>query len=294
MPDKLQLNDVVTPYAKSCETICNARSMQFDKAPLQLCTTRYGKVVYPYYDHYIASCLELYGEWSQLEVDFLCGLLAEGDTVIDIGAFIGTHTLAFAQRVRATGRVYAFEPSPYIYNCLVSNITINNHFNTQALNSAIGDSVKKEKFMFPPLNIFNNFGGSRLTNAGGSAPEAWKSLVNIAPLDDFNFEKCTLIKIDAEGMGIPVLHGAKKTINKCRPFISVEVEGETEQEETNAIIELMARYDYSVYNFYTPLYNPNNFFNNKGNVFPHVISLNLFLAPNEKKIDNLQKLSLKN
>jgi hypothetical protein len=71
---------------------------------------RYGTMSYLKADLVIGRSLEDYGEWAQAELDFLLDLIETGNAVFDIGAFIGTHTLAFAQRVGTLGIVCSFEP----------------------------------------------------------------------------------------------------------------------------------------------------------------------------------------
>ena len=41
-----------------------------------------------------------------------------GGVVIDVGAFIGDHTIAYLNKVRENGMVYAFEPYINAFECL--------------------------------------------------------------------------------------------------------------------------------------------------------------------------------
>src|SRR5262249_37578392 len=53
--------------------------------------------------------------------NFLPGILEHikpGDTVIDVGAFIGDHTVAYAAKAK---KVIAFEPNPLAFECLKYN-----------------------------------------------------------------------------------------------------------------------------------------------------------------------------
>jgi hypothetical protein len=53
----------------------------------------------------IGQSLGLYGEWAEQELSFIRRFVEPGATVLDVGAYIGTHTLAFAQYVGQTGAV---------------------------------------------------------------------------------------------------------------------------------------------------------------------------------------------
>ena len=46
--------------------------------------------------------------------------------------------------------------------------------------------------------------------------------INIYPLDYFNFDNVSLIKIDVENMEMDVLEGSYNFIKKCKPTILIE------------------------------------------------------------------------
>lgn len=52
-------------------------------------------------------------------------LVRSGDTVLDVGANIGAHTLELARQVGSTGKVFAFEPTFFAHSKLVQNIALN-------------------------------------------------------------------------------------------------------------------------------------------------------------------------
>lgn len=83
--------------------------------------TRYGPMTVPKEDAVIGRALALYGEWAQSEIDLIARFLKEGDTVLDVGACVGTHSLAFDNFVGTTGKVIAFEASPTNFALLSQN-----------------------------------------------------------------------------------------------------------------------------------------------------------------------------
>jgi hypothetical protein len=101
-----------------------------DTEPLQLdglvgqAPTRRGTMTFFRNDRgAVTQALEAYGEWAEHEIAFCGRFLAPGDVVLDVGAYIGTHALAFAERVGPGGHVYSFEAQPASFALLVRNLT---------------------------------------------------------------------------------------------------------------------------------------------------------------------------
>ncbi|TFG83046.1 MAG: FkbM family methyltransferase, partial [Chromatiales bacterium] len=55
----------------------------------------------------------------------------------DIGANIGTHTLALARLVGQQGLVFAFEPQRIVFQTLCANMALNSLDNVHCINSAV-------------------------------------------------------------------------------------------------------------------------------------------------------------
>ena len=67
--------------------------------------------------------------------------LRPGQTIIDVGANVGYTTRFFAKTVGPTGKVYAFEPNPFIYPLLTGNVASLEQVSTYnvALSSSNGE-----------------------------------------------------------------------------------------------------------------------------------------------------------
>jgi FkbM family methyltransferase len=61
---------------------------------------------------WIARQLLTTGGYERREIEVLCSHIAPGDTVFDVGANIGLHTLHLSRAVGPNGTVHAFEPDP--------------------------------------------------------------------------------------------------------------------------------------------------------------------------------------
>ena len=76
-------------------------------------------------DMYIGRSLDLYGEFSEGEVEVFAQILREGDLALDLGANIGCHTVFMAKKVGDKGVVIAVEPQRLIFQLLSANVALN-------------------------------------------------------------------------------------------------------------------------------------------------------------------------
>lgn len=101
-------------------------------------STPYGAIMTPPWDNFIAASIENYGYYCNVEQKFtnqLCGLLAstihEPGVILDIGAHIGTMSLAMAQGIHSSGgtkhTVLAIEPQHNSYAMLCGNMLRNDY-----------------------------------------------------------------------------------------------------------------------------------------------------------------------
>ena len=228
--------------------------------------TRHGQMLYNVNDIYIGKSLEVYGEYSHLEVELFAHFIRPGDVVIDVGANIGTHTLYFARATHPNGVVIAFEPQRIVFQTLCANMAINSVTNAYCYQQGLSD--QPGLMHMPPIDYFtsNNFGGAPLVMFAGGEQ------VEVNRLDRFNLPHCKLIKIDVEGMELQVLKGASGLIEKHRPVLYVEND---RAEKSDALLAYIESIGYRMY-FHRPmLFNPKNFFGNPNNIFGNVVSQNL-------------------
>jgi FkbM family methyltransferase len=131
-----------------------------------------------------------------------------GGTVIDIGSYIGDHTIAYSKKVGENGSVYAFEPNYEAFECLKYNLR--EHNNTICFNEGVGSDIKKASL----TKIATNDGMNYLIDGND---------IQITTLDTHDFSRIDLIKIDCEGYELEVLKGAGKTIDKHKPVMVIEI-----------------------------------------------------------------------
>lgn len=138
-----------------------------------------------------------------------------GDTVLDIGANIGTHTIAYSRWVGGNGRVIAIEGAVDAFNCLNHNC---NRPNVERICAVVSD--KPDRLTISRDGVGENFGASYAVEGGRK-----KSIT----IDSLNLAACDYINLDVEGFEQAVLEGAKETIKKFRPILCVEINEATQR-----------------------------------------------------------------
>jgi FkbM family methyltransferase len=141
------------------------------------------------------------------------------NVVVTAGANCGLHTRFFSKLFHV---VYAFEPAPLNFHCMVNNSQFNNVIKMQC---ALGKEHKPIRMEYVDrLNV----GMHKVVDV----PE--ENIIPIIPmitLDCLNIPACDLIQLDVEHYEYNVLVGAKNTIEKYKPVISVEVHTSGEGDE---------------------------------------------------------------
>jgi len=251
--------------------------------------TRHGPMLALRGDQYITRSLELYGEFSPGEWRLLEQLARPGQTVVEIGANIGTHSVTLARRC-APAPLYVFEPQQRVFQILCANLALNDIGNAIALPEACGEA--EGQAVIPPLDYGSdhNFGGVSLR---ADASEIPGQRVRVRPLDSLGLTECGLIKGDVEGFEPQVLRGAREPIARCRPALYVENDRPHNQGE---VISLMAEMDYRLYWHTPPLFEPNNWRGVSENVFGRVVSLNVIGLPKEspRRVGDLPEIDPEN
>lgn len=139
-------------------------------------------------------------------------LLKPGDWVVDGGAALGDHTAAYLKAVGRTGRVFAFEPSPDFFKCLIHNCP-------RCI--PIQRALWHESAQLWLTCERGNAGAGRILT---TKPEGeCYGPINTVRLDDMNLVRLDFVKLDVEGSEIFALRGMRNTLLKFRPRMVLEV-----------------------------------------------------------------------
>ncbi len=147
------------------------------------------------YEPHVRKCLE--------------SLLAEGDIFVDVGAHIGYVTMIAAQRVGSQGRVFSFEPDPFLHKRLARNVAHQPWVQTFCC------AVWKQScaLTFERSSSEGESGWGTLTSVR-DLKKGEHIDVHAISLDDWAVrsavDRIQAIKIDAEGSEVSILEGASE------------------------------------------------------------------------------------
>jgi len=232
-------------------------------------------MLYPADDIFIGPCLEAYGEYSPEEARIFAQLLQPGDVALEVGANIGAHTLALAQAVGPTGRVYAIEPQRRLFQMLCANLALNDVGQVHARQQGLGETPAVLWVSTPAPGAPANFGGVSLQPQGEEA-------VEVVTLDQLRLDRLDLIKLDVEGMEEAVLRGGIETIRRLRPKLYVEND---RADGSATLIRLIRDLGYRLWWHLPGLYSPQNFRGFAQNIFQsNYVSVNMLCCRAEDTI----------
>lgn len=172
--------------------------------------TPHGQMIFNAHERGLVTELVLHGSWAEEEIAALMPYVK--GNVIDIGAHIGTHSLAFA---RQADYVYAFEPQRMSHHNLCANLLINNIHNVCTMELALGSTCGRIPMWVPDPRHPHTASRLRVGEGDGWVP--------IAALDSLTLPEISFIKIDVEGHELEVLRGGRDLLNRDHPVVYVEV-----------------------------------------------------------------------
>ena len=178
-------------------------------------------------DDGIDFAIFLLGYFEPGTVRFYQKRIRPGETVLDIGANIGAHTLPLARCVSPGGRVHAFEPTEFAFEKLLANI---------ALNPDIKDVIVPNHYFLAatqdqgaPPQIYASW---PLKATAGVHPKHLGQLrstsgASAITLDEYcqqhQIERVDWIKIDVDGNEFTVLQGGRNLLAAWQPKIVMEL-----------------------------------------------------------------------
>lgn len=186
----------------------------------------------------------LLGAFERSTVSTLRKLVKPGDTVFDVGANIGAHTLGLARSVGVGGRVFAFEPANFAFVKLRHNLALNPDLAARTrpeqvmLNASPSGLVQEDIYASWPLEtdatVHPKHRGRLVGTQGASVDTLDHFVVSHA------IERLDLIKLDVDGHELPVLQGGREVLKKYHPTLVMEMSPYVHAEEHSSFAGLVA------------------------------------------------------
>jgi FkbM family methyltransferase len=173
---------------------------------------------------------------------FVKNFLHKGDTVIDIGANLGYYATQFARLTGPAGKVYAVEPIELYRSVLKQNLA--KYTNVEILPYALGEKEGTIKMGNPSSDKFRHglmrvLDEKELNTDNGVYEVPMKN-----PADLFaNIPEIHYIKCDIEGYEVPVVPAMQPLIQKHRPVMQIETDGENK----NILFDMFKKMDYNLF-----------------------------------------------
>jgi FkbM family methyltransferase len=154
---------------------------------------------------------------DEQEYVLLDRFLRAGDWVLDVGANVGHYTMRMAELVGPAGRVIAMEPIPDTFSLLAENVRHSGHANVSLLNCAASERTATVGMEIPRWpDGLENFYQAHVVS--GTAALTILAL----SIDGLALPPVRLVKVDAEGHELPVLHGMRALVERDHPVLIVE------------------------------------------------------------------------
>jgi FkbM family methyltransferase len=162
-----------------------------------------------------------YCDWRVQAV--AAAVIREGDTVIEIGANIGTETIVHAALTGARGRVLVFEPYPPVLKELIRNVEINHFPHVTVSAEAVGETTGTVTFRSTHRDSFS--GLSHIVTQPVESGDASITRIECTSLNDIasRVESARAVFVDVEGGEGLVLRGGGEFLKRFKPVFVLEV-----------------------------------------------------------------------
>lgn len=180
-------------------------------------------------------------------------LCKEGDMIVDIGAHTGDTTVPMALAVGKEGLVLGIEPNKYVYKVLEKNAELNKEkTNIKALCFGATSEDGTFTFNYSDASFCNGGFLSQIENSAHKhnyeLEVQGKNLQNYLKENHSSYlDKCSLVKIDAEGYDKEILKTIPEILNNYRPALMVECYKKLIQSERDELFDVLDEYGYDLF-----------------------------------------------
>ncbi len=170
-------------------------------------------------DSYICDSVTFLGDYELSEKKIFSVLVKKGNTVLDVGANIGLHSLYFSELVGREGRVFSFEPVRQNYDQIIRNIKLNGVANIFPIHKGLSDVNTKINIAAPSSS--NNPGAFNLFDTN-EPTETVDVITGDFFIESENVKQVDFIKMDIEGFEYFAIKGLANTLATFKTTVVFE------------------------------------------------------------------------
>lgn len=180
--------------------------------------------------------------------------LKPNDTIVDVGANIGSFALVVSKYIGDQGHIYAFEPSAYAINKFKTNLELNKTL-AKRITPVQAFVTREEKSIPHGIHASWNITSTTqrhpnhkgiLTPTQGAISLSLDQLVN-----QFQISKLDWLKIDVDGFEKDVLFGGAHVFNHHKPKVFMELCEYSLLEHDTSVEEILGYLIHFNYHFYS-------------------------------------------
>lgn len=186
------------------------------------------------------------GRWEPTAQALFCDLVGAGEVVYDLGANTGLHSLLFTKLVGPGGKVHAFEPLPDNVRAIQVVRDLNQAWNLEVVERAIGDREGQASF-----KVGRHPKQGSLVGIG--CETGLELEVQVTTLDAFvdtSRSPPDFVKIDIEGAESAALRGFERGLDALRPSLLIDLHT---PDEDRAVGRALGRHGYQVFRLLSEL-----------------------------------------
>ncbi len=150
-----------------------------------------------------------YGIYEEQELTWICKYVRPGMTILDIGANVGFFAAILSRWVGNSGRVFAFEPSPYALGKLQEVVRDNGLANLEVFPFGLGERDAIVNLYLDPS--FNNHTPTMLSDSRQPFSQARIKTLDTV-ITELKLSKIDFLKIDVEGYEGRILRGGMQAM----------------------------------------------------------------------------------
>jgi FkbM family methyltransferase len=225
----------------------------------------------------VSKSLEVYGEWAKNEILFIKEfMLKEGDSILDVGAHIGSYTLALNYLMNRKCKINSIEPDIDNFKLLKENVKLSNSDSITIHNNSTKIDISSKSILL----------GS-VTDHGQKTVSSNRIAMDDTLMTEI-INESDLIKIDIEGSELFFLKNYYKNFNLEKNKFIIEV---LDIPQAWEVSKLFIDLEMKVFGMQTKAFNANNFLGNRKNIFLSGTEFVIIAVPRNFRLD-ISKLDM--